>query len=106
MKPISIYIADDHTLMLEAMGTLVESIPDLQLLGKFSSGKALLEGFLNAATKPDVILMDIEMPESDGVETTKNIRKIDSAVKIIALTMHQESHFISKMIAGKMASVR
>jgi DNA-binding NarL/FixJ family response regulator len=100
MKPISIYIADDHTLMLEAMGTLVESIPELRLLGKFSGGKTLLEGFMNAATKPDVILIDIEMPDSDGVETTKNIRKIDSNVKIIALTMHQESHFISKMIAA------
>lgn len=100
MKPISIYIADDHTLMLEAMGTLVESIPELQLLGKFNSGKALLEGFKNASVKPDVILIDIEMPEMDGVETTKNIRKIDSNVKVIALTMHQESHFISKMIAA------
>jgi two-component system, NarL family, nitrate/nitrite response regulator NarL len=100
MKPISIYIADDHTLMLEAMGTLVESIAELRLLGKFSSGKALLEGFANAELKPDVILMDIEMPDIDGVETTKNIRKLDSSVKIIALTMHQESHFISKMIAA------
>lgn len=100
MKPISIYIADDHTLMLDAMGTLVESIPELQLLGKFNSGKTLLEGFATAQVKPDIILVDIEMPEVDGVETTKNIRKIDSDVKIIALTMHQESHFISKMIAA------
>src|ERR1043165_7989685 len=99
MKPVSIYIADDHTLMLEAMGTLVESIPELQLLGKFGSGKALLESFTNAPVKPDVILIDIEMPEVDGVETTKSIRKINSEVKIIALTMHQESHFVSKMIA-------
>lgn len=100
MKPISIYIADDHTLMLDAMGTLVESIPELKLLGKFSSGKALLEGFSNTQEKPDVILIDIEMPEADGVEITKGIRKIDPNVKIIALTMHQESHFISKMIAA------
>jgi DNA-binding NarL/FixJ family response regulator len=100
MKPISIYIADDHTLMLEAMGTLVESIPELQLLGKFKSGKVLLEGFTNASIRPDVILIDIEMPEMDGVETTKNIRKLDPNVKVIALTMHQESHFISKMIAA------
>jgi DNA-binding NarL/FixJ family response regulator len=100
MKAISIYIADDHTLMLDAMGTLVESIPELRLLGKFNSGKTLLEGLSSAEIKPDVILMDIEMPEMDGVETTKHIRKIDSNVKIIALTMHQESHFISKMIAA------
>lgn len=100
MKVISVFVADDHTLMLEAMGALVESIPELQLLGKFSNGKALLQGFLAADIKPDVILMDIEMPEGDGVETTKSIRKLNADVKIIALTMHQESHFISKMIAA------
>lgn len=100
MKPISIFLADDHVLMLEGLGTLVESIPELQLLGKFSSGKALLENFESADVKPDVVLIDIEMPELDGIETTKQIRRISSAVKVIALTMHHESHFISKMIAA------
>jgi DNA-binding NarL/FixJ family response regulator len=100
MKPISIFIADDHTLMLEGLGTLVNSIPELQLLGKFSSGKAMLESFETARVKPDVILIDIEMPELDGVETTRRIRRLSSEVKIIALTMHHESHFISKMIAA------
>lgn len=100
MKPISIFIADDHTLMLDGLATLVESIPELKLLGKFSSGKALLQNLETATTKPDVILIDIEMPELDGIETTKRIRKLTTAVKIVALTMHHESHFISKMIAA------
>jgi DNA-binding NarL/FixJ family response regulator len=46
------------------------------------------------------VLIDIQMPEIDGIETTKRLRKIDPQVKIIALTMHHESHFISKMIAA------
>ncbi|HEY0654168.1 MAG TPA: response regulator transcription factor [Chryseosolibacter sp.] len=100
MKPISIFIADDHVLMLDGLGTLVESIPELQLLGKFSSGKAMLDRFEESAVKPDVILVDIEMPDLDGIETTRRIRKINSTVKIVALTMHHESHFVSKMIAA------
>ena len=100
MKSISIFIADDHTLMLEGLATLVQSIPELTLLGKFASGKALLETFSADNPKPDVVLMDIEMPEIDGIETTKRLRRLDAQVKIIALTMHHESHFISKMIAA------
>lgn len=100
MKPVSIFIVDDHTLMLDGLATLVESIPELHLMGKFSGGKAMLDAFETANARPEVILMDIEMPGFDGIETTKRIRKISSSVKIIALTMHHESHFISKMIAA------
>jgi two-component system, NarL family, nitrate/nitrite response regulator NarL len=78
----------------------LESIPELRLLDKFSSGKAMLDAFETTSIKPEVVLIDIEMPEVDGVEITKRIRKISSSVKIIALTMHHESHFISKMIAA------
>jgi two-component system, NarL family, nitrate/nitrite response regulator NarL len=100
MKPISIFLADDHTLMLDGLATLVESIPELKLLGKFSSGKVMLEHLETSTIKPDVILIDIKMPELDGIETTKRIRKSNTTVKIVALTMHHESHFISKMIAS------
>jgi DNA-binding NarL/FixJ family response regulator len=100
MKRISIYLADDHTLMLEGMGSLIESIAELELTGKFSNGNALLEALDKNSPAPDVILMDIAMPGMDGIETVKAIRKTSSGVKIIALTMHHENHFISKMIAA------
>jgi DNA-binding NarL/FixJ family response regulator len=100
MTSIEICIADDHKLVLEGMGTLIDSIPELHLVGKFTSGKALVEALRTHEIKPQVILIDIEMPEMDGIETVRAIRKFNGDLKIIALTMHHESHFISKMIAA------
>lgn len=100
MKTITIFIADDHKLMLEGMASLIESIDGLKLLAKFSSGKTMLDALNSSNEKPAICLVDIDMPELDGIETTRQIKKNFSQVKVIALTMHHESHFVSKMIAA------
>ena len=106
MKQTTICLADDHKLMLEGMGTLIESITELKLQGKFTSGKSLLAAMITRDNWPDVILIDIEMPEMDGVETVKALRRLNTQTKIIALTMHDESHFISRMIAAGANGIR
>ena len=100
MADIKIYIADDHRLMLEGLATLIQSIDGFALAGKFNSGKEMIAGLQNTAELPDVCIVDIEMPEMDGVETAKTIRQQFPDLKIMALTMHQESHFVSRMIAA------
>jgi DNA-binding NarL/FixJ family response regulator len=100
MHEIRIYVADDHRLMLEGLATLIQSISGFTLAGKFNSGKDLIAGLQNAVNLPDICIIDIEMPEMDGVETTKLIRQEFPDIKIMALTMHQESHFVSRMIAA------
>ncbi len=99
-KTISIAIADDHKLMLDGLATLIESIQHFDLVGKANSGLELIE-LLGAKDKlPDVVIVDIEMPGMDGVETVKQLRQKYRDLKIMALTMHQESHFVSRMIAA------
>lgn len=98
-KPVRICIADDHKLMLEGLATLIQSIDGFELAGKFSSGKALVDAIRNQLPT-DVCIVDIEMPELDGVETTRLIKQINPEVKVMALTMHQESHFVNRMIAA------
>lgn len=100
MTDIKIYIADDHRLMLEGLATLIQSIDGFALAGKFNSGKEMIASLQNAVELPDVCIVDIEMPEMDGVETAKTIRQQFPNLKIMALTMHQESHFVSRMIAA------
>jgi two-component system nitrate/nitrite response regulator NarL len=99
-KPIRIFIADDHKLMLAGLATLIESIDGFELAGKFSSGKEMIEALQTIVRLPDICIVDIEMPGMDGVETVKNIRQQFPNLKVMALTMHDEWHFVNKMIAA------
>jgi two-component system NarL family sensor kinase len=93
-------IADDHRLMLAGLASLIESIDGLELAGKFSSGKELVETLNKTVHVPDICIVDIEMPGMDGVETVKKIRQTHPRMKIMALTMHNEWHFVNRMIAA------
>ncbi|MBA4144415.1 MAG: hypothetical protein DI538_11110 [Azospira oryzae] len=100
MRPIRIFIADDHRLMLEGLATLIESIDGFQLAGKVSSGKALIESLKATHLPPDICIVDIEMPDMDGVETVKMLLQNFPKMKVMALTMHNESYFVNRMIAA------
>jgi two-component system, NarL family, nitrate/nitrite response regulator NarL len=99
-KPTRIFIVDDHRLMLAGLATLIESIEGFELAGKFDSGKDMIDALKNNSSKPDICIVDIEMPGMDGVETVRAIRQTDQTIKIMALTMHDEWHFVSRMIAA------
>jgi two-component system, NarL family, nitrate/nitrite response regulator NarL len=97
---VRIFIADDHKLMLEGLATLIQSIEGFSLVGKVSSGKALIGSLERMAALPDICIVDIEMPEMDGIETVKVIRQKFPEIKIMALTMHKEAHFVNRMITA------
>lgn len=99
-RPVRIFIADDHRLMLDGLATLIESIDGFEATGKFSSGKDLLQALHRATRLPDICIVDIEMPGMDGVETVKAIREKFPLLKIMALTMHDEWHFVNRMISA------
>ncbi|MEJ1237383.1 response regulator transcription factor [Chryseolinea sp. T2] len=99
-KPIRLFIADDHHLMLEGLASLIGSIEGLELTGKFASGRDLLDTLLKTVRLPDVCLIDIEMPGIDGIETVRLIREKFVDMKIMALTMHDEQHFVNRMIVA------
>ena len=86
--------------MLAGLATLIESIDGFELAGKFASGKELVEALQNITNSPDICIVDIEMPGMDGVETVRAIRQQCPGVKVMALTMHDEWHFVNRMIAA------
>jgi DNA-binding NarL/FixJ family response regulator len=97
---VRIFVTDDHKLLLDGLATLIQSIEGLELAGKFYTGAELIGALDNTNHLPDICLVDIEMPGMDGIETVKIIRQKFPRLKVMALTMHDEFHFVSRMIAA------
>src|SRR5512141_3489972 len=88
MEPTRILIADDHTLLRDGLRALLASIPDVEVLGEAATGKDALR--LAIELQPDVILMDIQMPDLNGIEATRQILRTSPHIGIIVLTMFQD----------------
>jgi DNA-binding NarL/FixJ family response regulator len=96
MKQINLAIADDHKIFRNGLKAMLEDCPDFKLLIEASNGKELI-GQL-ATHMPDVILMDIKMPEMDGMQTTAYIHEHFKQIKILTLSMHNEDKYIVDMM--------
>lgn len=93
---IKIFLVDDHNLFREGLKFLLSNNDFISEIYEAENGKDLLENVLNV--KPDIILMDIEMPIMNGIEATKETLKIYPKSKVIALSMHGNENFYSEMI--------
>ncbi|CAN5705083.1 response regulator transcription factor [soil metagenome] len=91
-KTIRYAIADDHKLFRRGVIAALEDTPALKLVLEAENGRELLNN-LNKA-KPDIILLDLKMPEMDGIETTIEIRKHNNEVKIIIITMLDDEKYV------------
>ena len=99
MESTRILIADDHTLFRDGLRVLLASIPDIDVVGEAASGKEALN--LAVELQPDVILMDIQMPDRNGIEATRQILHACPHVGIIMLTMFQDDDSVfAAMRAG------
>jgi two-component system response regulator DegU len=96
MKKFKVYIADDHTLFRKAMVNLLKSFDRVHEVRDAENGKELLS--LIKAEKPDVVIVDLQMPVMDGAETCENIISRYPDVKIIILTMHDSEKFVLHMM--------
>jgi DNA-binding NarL/FixJ family response regulator len=92
---VNLAIADDHEIFREGLTLLINKIPDFRLAGEARNGKELLTLLKNEPV--DVVLMDIRMPELNGLEATKILRKDMPDIKIIALTMFDDEQNILNM---------
>ena len=91
-KIIRYAIADDHKLFRRGVIAALEDTPALKLVLEAENGRELLNNL--SKTKPDIILLDLKMPEMDGIEATIEIRKLDNDVKIIVISMLDDEKYV------------
>jgi NarL family two-component system response regulator LiaR len=93
---IRVMIVDDHAMVRRGLSTFLKVKPDLELVGEARSGKEAL--VVCEQIRPDVILMDLLMPEMDGMATTRAIRERWPEIQIIALTSFQDRDLVQKAL--------
>jgi len=94
--PIRVAITDDHPLVINGLQTMLAEMPDVEVLFTTLNGSALLEQLQQQ--QPDILLLDIVLPDTHGTELTRQVLKQFRAVKIIALTNYDNSHLVRQML--------
>ena len=98
MDAIKILIVDDHPVVREGIGAMLKHEPDFKIVGEAANGLEALEQARELS--PDVILMDLRMPEMDGVEAITKIKEAKPEIKFIILTTYSDDEYIFKGIAA------
>lgn len=94
--PIKVLLADDHQIIREGLRSLVDREPDMEVIAEAENGRIAVE--LNEEHHPEVVIMDINMPDLNGMEATRQIVSNTPNVKIVALSVLSDQRFITGMI--------
>ena len=95
-QPIRVMLVDDHTMVRRGLATFLKVFNDLQLAGEAESGAAAIQ--LCAEIQPDVVLMDMAMPDMDGATATRTIRQQFPQVRVIVLTSFKEGDMVKNAL--------
>lgn len=101
-EPITLIVVDDHAIVREGVCAFLDTQEDLTVVGTAGSGAEALQ--LTAEHAPDVVLIDLVMPEMDGVETTRRLKQISPRTQVIVLTSYdQDEHIFPAIRAGALS---
>jgi DNA-binding NarL/FixJ family response regulator len=96
MAPISILIADDHEIVRYGISTYLSSSEDIEVVAEASTGEECIQLFKKK--RPDVCVLDIAMPDKNGIEIAHTIRQLDADTKILILSMHINKRILSEAL--------
>jgi DNA-binding NarL/FixJ family response regulator len=99
MPPIRILLADDHAIVRDGLRSLLERQPDMTIVGEAEDGRETVR--LAEEHSPDIVIMDIAMPNMNGIEATRRIVAANPSAGVVILSMHQdESYVLRSLKAG------
>lgn len=96
MSPITLMLVDDHDIVRAGLRMLLDAQPDMKIVAEAGSGAEALH--LAQTYHPDVVLMDINMPEMNGIETTRRMKNECPNTRVLALTIHEEAEYLLQML--------
>ena len=93
---IRVLLADDHTIVRQGLKLILGSHADLEVVGEAANGNEAVE--LARKLHPDIVLMDVAMPDLNGIEATKRMVQADPRVKVLVLSMHKEGVYVREIL--------
>jgi len=93
---IRILLADDHSLVRQGFRMILEAQPDMEIVGQAGNGREAVE--ISAKLHPDIVIMDVAMPDLNGIEATRRIMESAPRTRILALSMHKDSVYVREVL--------
>lgn len=96
VKKIRILLADDHAVVRQGFRRILETQPDMEIVGEASNGREAVQ--LAAELKPDLVVMDVAMPELNGIEATRRLSEASGRTRVLALSMHKDAVYVREIL--------
>jgi DNA-binding NarL/FixJ family response regulator len=96
MNKLRIFLADDHNVVRQGLKLLIHSQADMEVVGEANDGKSAVNLVLEL--RPDIVVMDVSMPNMNGQHATKQLKRAISDLKVLALTRHSDSSYLQQLL--------
>lgn len=96
MKKIKILLADDHAVVRQGFKMILSAQPDMEIVGEAGNGREAVE--LAENLKPDIVVMDVAMPELNGIEATRRLTASSPHTRVVALSMHKDNVYVREIL--------
>jgi len=96
VSPTRILLADDHAVVRNGFRLILSAQPDLEVVGEVATGREAIEAV--GTTHPDVVVMDVSMPELNGIEATRRINEVAPRTRVLALSMHKDAVYVREIL--------
>jgi DNA-binding NarL/FixJ family response regulator len=93
---VKILLADDHTIVRQGLKLILSAHADLTVVGEAANGREAVE--LAEKLRPDIVLLDVQMPELNGIEATKKMLAANPRIRVLVLSMHKESVYVREIL--------